>query len=57
MPRTTTWVGAGTSNWIPSGGSMVTGCEKPTASSSDVPAQLRAVADALDLEAALEARR
>ena len=37
IPETTICVGAGTSNVMPSGGSMMTGCEKPAAISSSLP--------------------
>src|SRR3954466_14196808 len=55
IPRTTTSVGCGTSKSIPSGASMFTGCEYPRASTSVFPLQVGPVADALDLEAPLEA--
>ena len=42
---------------MPSGSSNTTGCEKPSARLSFWPGDLGAVADAVDLELALEARR
>ena len=57
MPRTMICVGAGISNSMPAGGSTTIGCEKPSSSSIDEPAQRGAIADALDLEALLVAVR
>ena len=55
VPLTTICVGAGTSNEMPSRGVTVTECEKPTCELEVGALELRAVADALDLEVLLEA--
>ena len=57
MPDTITSVGCGTSKVMPGRGETMTGWEKPTRQLEVGAAEARAVADALDLQALLEALR